>query len=256
MPEGDTVYQAAARIRRRFEGQVLRYSQFRVPRYALVDLTGRRVDAVRSIGKHLLIDVGDHAIHSHLKMEGAWMVHPLGTRWRRPGHQARIVLRTDGWEAVGFELGVCEWIPDPDTELSYLGPDLLDPAFDAAAAVTNLTRDPDRPIGTALLDQHLMAGVGNVYRCEACFLRGVRPARPVGEVDVPAMVDLCQRLLVANKDRTVRTTTGNTRRGQQSWVYGRGGRPCLRCRTPIERTFLGDDNSEDRVLYYCPRCQS
>ncbi|MBT0566854.1 DNA-formamidopyrimidine glycosylase family protein [Williamsia sp. CHRR-6] len=261
MPEGDTVYQAAARVRAAFAGKPLAYSQFRVPRYATVDLVGRTVESVRSIGKHHLIDVGDDwAIHTHLKMEGAWVVHPIGTRWRKPAFTARIVLRTDTHEAVGFDMGICEMLRHPDEALAYLGPDLLSPDFDRDLAVANLARDPSRPIGLALLDQHLMAGVGNVYRCESCFLRGVDPHTPVGEVDLDAIVDLCQRMLLANRDRT-RSTTGNPTFAQRYWVYGRGGRPCRRCRTPITREFLGEDaararGSEDRVLYRCRRCQT
>ncbi|KQR97282.1 DNA glycosylase [Williamsia sp. Leaf354] len=260
MPEGDTVYQAAARIRRAFEQKTLEYTQFRVPRYATTDLTGRTVESVRSIGKHLLIDVGDDlAIHSHLKMEGAWHVHRIGTRWRKPAYTARIVLRTDAAEAVGFDLGTTEMLAAPDTALSYLGPDLLGPGWDADRAVALISADPARPIGLALLDQHLMAGVGNVFRCEACFLRGVDPRRPVGDVDIPAMVDLCHRLLQANRTNRVRTTTGVTVNGRRYHVYGRGGRPCFRCGTPVSRDFLGEPDGfsdTDRVLYHCTTCQT
>lgn len=255
MPEGDTAHQAAASIAAAFTGRPLAYSQFRVPRYATVDLSGRTVRAARSIGKHVIVDVGDDwAIHTHLKMDGVWRVHPIGTRWTKPAYTSRLVLRTDTHEAVGFDLGVCEMLRHPDEALAYLGPDLLGPGWDPDLAVANLARDPARPIGLALLDQRLMAGVGNVYRCEVCFLRGVHPHTPAGEVDLPAMVDLCHRLLVANKGR-VRTTTGHAR-ARRYWVYGRGGRPCMRCGTPVERSFLGTpDTTEERVLYHCPHCQ-
>lgn len=265
MPEGDTVYAAAARLRAALDGQLLEHTQFRVPALATVDLSGRRVRSVRSRGKHLLIDVdGPHAdrpdigavsIHSHLKMEGAWHVHPLGRRWRRPGFQARVVLRTATHEAVGFELGVLDLLTDPDEALSYLGPDLLADDWDAAEAVRRIEAVPDEQIGIALLDQRLMAGVGNVFRCEICFVRGMLPTRRVADADVPATVDLSRRMLWANRMRSARTTTGNTSQNARMWVYGRRGGSCRRCGTPVERDFLGPAG-EDRVIYFCPRCQT
>ena len=260
MPEGETVFAAADRLRKGLVGKVITRSDFRVPKLATVDLTGREVTAVRSVGKHLLIDVGDVSIHSHLKMEGAWHVHRVGSRWRRPAYQARIVLRAGDVEAVGFDLGVLEVLHDPDDRLAYIGPDLLDPAWDRdddsprLEAIRRLESTPDLEIGLALLDQRLMAGVGNVYRCEACFLRRVLPSRPVAEVDIPAMVDLCRRMMWDNRLRTARTTTGQNAPNARTWVYGRGGQLCRRCATPIERDFMGPAG-EDRVVYYCPVCQ-
>lgn len=259
MPEGDTVFRAAGRLRRGLAGKILIHSDFRVPRLATTDLSGGLVSDVRSRGKHLLIDVRTDetalSIHSHLKMEGVWQVHPVGTKWRRPAHQARVVLRTDTTEAVGFDLGVLELLADPDTTLAYLGPDLLGPDWDADEAISRIAAHPETPIGVALLDQRLMAGVGNEYRAEVCFLTGYLPSRPVGEVDVARVVELCRRLLWANRERSVRTTTGNTMRGAQLWVYGRRGKPCRRCSTPIVRSYFGEVTAE-RVVYHCPRCQT
>lgn len=265
MPEGDTVFAAAARLRAALAGRRIEYCQFRTPSLATVDLTGRTVSAVRSVGKHLLIDVEPSAtdvavsIHSHLKMEGAWHVHRIGQRWRRPAFRARVVLRTNDYEAVGFELGILELLADPDDALAYLGPDLLADNWEAdglaAEAVRRLSRDPDREIGVALLDQHNLAGVGNVYRSEICFLRGVLPTRPVGDVDLAPMVDLSRRMLWANRLRAARTTTGHTAPNAQLWVYGRRGKDCRRCMKPVERSFLGS-TGEDRVVYFCPRCQT
>jgi endonuclease-8 len=258
MPEGDTVYQTAARLRRALEGRVLTQTDFRVPAYATVDLSGQRVDEVVSRGKHLLIRVGDHSIHSHLKMEGSWDVYPQGGRWRHPAFQARAVLRTAESEAVGFLLGVLEVVPrsHEDAVVGYLGPDLLGPDWDAAEAVRRVEAHPETPIAVALLDQRNLAGVGNVYANELCFVRGMLPTRPVADADVSAAVDLARRMLVANRDRTVRVTTGDTRRGRNTWVYGREGKPCLRCGTPIRRSQLGRTELEERVSYFCPVCQT
>ncbi|MFW0796051.1 DNA-formamidopyrimidine glycosylase family protein [Gordonia sp. CPCC 205515] len=255
MPEGDTVFAAAARLRKALAGHRIDHCQFRIPSLATVDLTGQEVTAVRSVGKHLLIDTADVSIHSHLKMEGAWHVHRVGQRWRRPGFEARIVLRANGSEAVGFALGILELLEDPDATLAYLGPDLLGEHWDAAEAVRRLAADPDREIGEALLDQRNLAGIGNVYRSEICFLRGVASTRPVAEVNLPPMVELARKMLWANRLRTTRTTTGNTAPNARMWVYGRRGHGCRRCQTPIERVQLGSIGGE-RVIYFCPRCQS
>ncbi|MBD0863804.1 Fpg/Nei family DNA glycosylase [Gordonia sp. zg691] len=263
MPEGDTVYAAAARLRTGLAGRVLESTQFRTPSLATADLSGREVISVRSRGKHLLIDVGESrpgaadtlSIHSHLKMEGAWHVHGRGQRWRRPAHQARVVLRTGDVEAVGFDLGVLELLADPDAALSYLGPDLLADDFDRNEAISRLAAHPDDTIGTALLDQRLIAGIGNVFRSEICFLRGVLPTRAVRDVDLGPMVDLSRRLLWANRMRSARTTTGNTSPNARMWVYGRQGRLCRRCATLVKRDELHSTGG-DRVIYWCPRCQS
>ncbi|ATD70320.1 MULTISPECIES: DNA-formamidopyrimidine glycosylase family protein [Gordonia] len=263
MPEGDTVFAAAARLRQGLEGRTLISTQFRIPSLATADLSGRTVVGVRSKGKHLLIDVeesepgaGDAvSIHSHLKMEGVWHVHRRGQKWRRPSYQARVVLRTDDHEAVGFDLGTLELLADPDAALAYLGPDLLADDFDRDEAIRRLGADPEQTIGAALLDQRLMAGVGNVFRSEICYLRGVLPSRPVGDVDLGPMVDLSRRLLWANRMRSARTTTGNTSPNARMWVYGRNGQLCRRCATIVKRGELASTGGE-RSVYWCPRCQS
>ncbi|MFW0784320.1 DNA-formamidopyrimidine glycosylase family protein [Gordonia sp. CPCC 206044] len=265
MPEGDTVFATAARLRAALAEHRLTYTQFRVPSLATADLSGHEVAAVRSRGKHLLIDVAGTddggpisdavSIHSHLKMEGVWQVQPIGRRWHRPGHQARVVLRTETHEAVGFDLGILELLTDPDAALDHLGPDLLADDWDPAEAVRRIATRPDDPIGAALLDQRLLAGIGNVYRSEICFLRGMLPTRPVADADLPAVVDLSRRMLWANRHRTARTTTGQTAPNARLWVYGRRGKPCRRCQTPIERGTLGSIGG-DRTTYFCPRCQT
>lgn len=258
MPEGDTVYQAARRLREALEGRVLTATDFRVQRYATVDLSGERVDGVLSRGKHLLMRVGEHTVHSHLKMDGSWEVYRPGERWRHPAFQARAVLRTEEVDAVGFLLGILEVVPRSKEQevVGHLGPDLLGPDWDAEEAVRRIAAHPETPIGVALLDQRNLAGLGNVYANELCFLRGMLPTRPVAEADVPAAVDLGHRLIVANRDRPLRVTTGDTRRGRNTWVYGRGGQPCRRCGTRIRRTELGRTELEERVTYFCPTCQT
>lgn len=260
MPEGDTVYRTARRLHTALAGAVLTATDFRTPALASADLSGQRVDEVVSVGKHLLMRVGEHTIHSHLTMEGSWEVYAPGARWRHPAHQARVVLRTADAVAVGFLLGTLEVLPrDRESEaVGHLGPDLLAPGWDdaaAAEAVRRLASHPDIPVATALLDQRNLAGIGNVYANELCFLRGMLPTRPVRDADLPAAVALARRLLVAGGDRPVRTTTGDTRRGRTTWVYGRDHQPCLRCGTPIRRSALGRSGAE-RTSYFCPMCQT
>jgi endonuclease-8 len=258
MPEGDTVFRTARSLDTALHGAVLTRSDFRVPRFATVNLAGETVHEVVSRGKHLLIRVGESSIHSHLKMEGSWHLYRPGSRWKRPAWQARAILETEGWVAVGFDLGVLEIFPRSDETalLDYLGPDLLGDDWDAEEALHRLAQHPERPIAVALADQRTLAGLGNEYVNELAFLRGVLPTTPVGEVaDLSAMIDLAKRLIEANRDRDLRTTTGNTRAGERSWVYSREGLPCRRCGTRILRGELGRTELELRVTYWCPHCQ-
>ena len=252
MPEGDTIYRTAAALREALVGATLTRCDVRVPRYATVDLSGHRVDEVISRGKHLFIRVGAASIHSHLKMDGAWRVTPRG-RPPRPAYKIRILLEAGDVAAAGVDLGILEILErSGDTDcVAHLGPDLLGEDWDAERAAANLTTDPDRPLADALLDQRVMAGVGNVYCNELCFLFGRLPTSPVSALTDPLRVAVRARdMLWANRLRISRTTTGNTRPGQELWVYGRGGQPCRRCGTRIRR----DDRSE-RISYWCPSCQ-
>jgi endonuclease VIII len=259
VPEGDTVFRSARALNTVLAGQVLVRCDIRVPAYATVDLTGERVESVVSVGKHLLHRIGEFTIHSHLKMEGSWDIYRDGARWRSPAWQARAILGVPGVETVGFLLGELEVVPrERESEVvGYLGPDLLGPSWDPAVAIAHLAAEPSREIGLALLDQRVMAGLGNVYRNELCFLRGLLPTRSVGEVaDLPGLVDLAHRLILTNRDRVERVTTGNLRRGRRTWVHGREHQPCLRCGTPVRQGALGDTELTERQTFYCPVCQT
>ena len=257
MPEGDTVYQSARRLDAALAGQVVTTSDFRVPAYATVDLSGHAIHSVGSRGKHLLMRIGDEVVHSHLKMEGEWRVHRPGERWHRPGWQARVVIETPLAVAVGFDLGLVEVFPAAEEadRLDYLGPDLLGSDWDAEEAVRRLAANPEAPIAVALGEQRNLAGLGNVYVNELCFLRGIRPTRPAGEVDLPPLVDLASRVMRTNRNRISRVTTGNDRRGERLWVYSRGGERCRRCGTRIEHGRLGRNEIELRDTWWCPNCQ-
>lgn len=258
MPEGDTVYRSARSLDRALAGRTVTGFDLRVPRFATSDLTGDTIHNVASRGKHLLHRIGTHTLHSHLKMEGEWHLYHPGTAWKRPNFQARAIIETDEWVAVGFDLGIVELLEtrDEDEAVGYLGPDLLGADWNAAEARARLAAEPERPSAVALLDQRNLAGIGNEYANEICFIRGILPTRPIGETDIAAAVELSYRLLHANRDRPRRITTGNQRPGQETWVYGRKGRPCRRCGTPIRKGELGATELEMRVTYWCPRCQT
>lgn len=257
MPEGDTVFLLATRLRAALRGQALRRSDFRVARLATVDLAGRTVEDVRSRGKHLLIHVaGDLTVHTHLRMDGRWVLLPEGERHRGgPAWQIRVVLETSSWQAIGYRLPVVElWRSGEEaTRLAHLGPDPLGPDWDPAEAVRRLVARPERPIADALLDQRVMAGPGNVWKSEICFLRGLDPWTPVGAVRHPErLVALVARLFDANRTTGRHVTTGDPRRGHRHWVYGRAGLPCRRCGTPIRVTR---PEEPERVTFWCPFCQ-
>ena len=250
MPEGDTVFHTAETLRRALVGRTLTRCDVRVPRFATVDLTGHVVDEVCSRGKHLFIRVGPASIHSHLKMDGSWRVT---SRAKRVDYRVRIILEASDIRAVGIDLGVLEILDrahDGDA-VEHLGPDLLGDDWDPKLAAANLTARPDRPIAEALLDQRVLAGIGNVYCNELCFVSGHLPTAPVSAVTDPyRLVSRARDMLWANRFRWNRCTTGDTRTGRQLWVYGRAGQSCRRCGTPINYDDLGE-----RVAYWCPACQ-
>jgi endonuclease VIII len=260
MPEGDTVWQTAKRLHAALAGKALTRSDLRVPKYATSDLTGRTVLDVTPRGKHLLTRVeGGLTLHSHLGMDGSWKVYADQQRWTGgPAHQIRAILGTPDRTAVGYRLPVLELLRTAEEQraVGHLGPDLLGPDWDPDRALTNLLADPARPLGEALLDQRNLAGIGNVYKSELCFLLRVTPWLPAGALPTAHAAHLpvlAKKLLEANRDRPIRSTTG--RRGQDLFVYGRASRPCLRCQTPIRAADQGD-GSRERPTYWCPNCQA
>jgi endonuclease VIII len=253
MPEGDSVWYTARRLDEALSGRALTRTDFRVPRLATATLVGQVVTEVVPRGKHLLARTSDgFTVHTHLRMDGSWRVTAAADRVQ-DSHRIRLILANGDWRATGYQLGVVELLRTSaeGRVTGHLGPDLLGPDWDAAEAVRRLTEDKARPIGEALLEQRNLAGIGNVYKSEVLFLRGVSPWTPAGDVhDLTEVVELARSLLDANKDQIRRTTTRSTRPGEETWVYGRRGRPCRRCGTPVR-----SQGQQDRVTYWCPRCQ-
>src|ERR1700729_1663240 len=235
MPEGDVVWYTARRLHEALAGRTLTRSDFRVPRLATSDLTGDVVIETVAHGKHLLTRTKNGlTVHTHLRMDGSWRVRPAAEPLR-DSHRIRLVLANDEWQAAGYQLGVVELIRTSEEAqvTGHLGPDLLGPGWGCDEAGGRL------------------AGIGNLYKAEVLFLRGVNPWQPAGDVaDLGAMAELARRLLEANKDRIGQVTTGNWRRGEETWVYGRRGRPCRRCGAPVR-----SEEQQDRVTFWCPSCQ-
>lgn len=258
MPEGDTVWRVARSLHRALAARVLTGSDFRVPRYATVDLTGQTVTEVVPRGKHLLArtDAGV-TVHTHLKMEGSWTVFETGRRWAGEDHRIRAVLVNTDYTAVGRLLGMVEVLPTADEPVAvgHLGPDLLGADWNPVEARRRLEAAPKRSIADALLDQRNLAGIGNLYKNELLFLKGINPSARVEQIgDLAGLVDLARRLLAANTEHWSQTTTGNTRKVSRHWVFERSGRPCRRCGAKISSARLGELGSE-RITYWCPNCQ-
>lgn len=257
MPEGDTVFRTARRLHEALAGQVVTRFDLRVPRSATADLTGQTVHASLARGKHLLLRIGEHTLHSHLKMEGRWLVFRPGERWRSPAFQARAIVGTPRAVAVGFEIAMVDLVPTADEGalIGHLGPDLLGPDWDPVEAAHRLAADP-RPAHVAIVDQRNLAGLGNEYANEVLFVRGILPMRSLTEADAAALADTAARMITANRDRNGRTFTGDSRPGQRTWVYRRERRPCRRCGTPIRRTEIGATDTSERIVFWCPVCQT
>lgn len=262
MPEGDSVWRAARRLNRGLQGHRLTGSDLRVPQHATVDLTGRAVLGTAAHGKHLLTRFDDGTtLHTHFRMDGSWTV--LATGRSLPRHlqlDVRVVLVSErGPRAYGLSIPVVELLAtrDEHTVVGHLGPDPLRPDWDAAEAVRRLASRPDRPAVAALLDQRMVAGLGNLWANELLFVRGHNPWSPVGELDLGATVATAARML--RQSITVRgngqVTTGDVRPGHEHWVYGRAGEPCRRCgtRVRVEAEVAGD--AERRRTWWCPTCQ-
>lgn len=278
MPEGDTIYRSAARMQAVLAGQVVTgftTTSAQVQRLLPERLVGQRIDRVEARGKHLLhwFDPSGMALHTHMRMSGSWHTYAPDARWRKPDHFATVILRTDAITAVGFSVPIIELLSKAQVRthrsMSRLGPDPLaggiSGELDLAEARRRLDAQPDVEIGVAILDQQVLAGVGNVYKNEVLFIHRVDPWTRVA--DVPGatrdlLLATAAGLLRANiaHGASSRITTrppaqvarAGTRARDSVWVYGKAGRGCPRCGTRIRSASLGE---HARVTYWCPKCQ-
>jgi endonuclease-8 len=275
MPEGDTIFRTARNLGRALAGKPITGFRSTFPLLTRFDddtpLAGQIVDRVEARGKWLLISFsGGGILASHLLMNGRWHIYRHGERWQLPRFYMRIVIENIDYQAVGFRVPVAEMHTTRslarNTRIPHVENDLLNAEFDADAALIRLMARPEEAIADALLDQEVLAGVGNVFKSEICFVNGLHPFRKAETLtrdEAAAAIACAQRLLKAN----VLVDSGDvivTYRGQQRrtthasdptaslWVYGRAGEPCRRCGELIRRRIQGTDA---RVTFWCPQCQ-
>ena len=274
MPEGDSIFRAARGLQRALAGRTVSRFESVFPRLTnpLEDrpLVGQVIDRVEARGKHLLIWFsGGLVLRTHMRMHGSWHIYRPGERWQRAHHDMRIVLETPEFIAVAFNVPVAEFETaatlDRAAPLRDLGPDPLRDDFDPARAVDRITERRDMEIADALLDQRAIAGIGNIYKSETLFASTVNPFTLVGDLtreQIESLVAVAAKFLRVNVSESsrgmatyggLRRTTGRFDPGARLWVYGRGGKPCRRCGTPIERAKQGP---YARSTYWCPTCQS
>lgn len=250
MAEGDTILRAARRIEAALagEGVAVAAPNPRGRAAAVERLDGRQLEAAEARGKHLLLHFGELVLHSHLGMSGGWHVYRRGAPWRRPRAAAWAVLSGEEQEAVQFGGPTLRLLSAErvrrDPVLARLGPDILAPGFDPAPVIAAMRADPSRGLGDALLDQTLVAGIGNIFKSEACFAARLDPWRSVGDLTDE---ELGAVLLAAHEQMSRAVESG-----RHDWRVYRRRAPCPGCRGRISSRGQGDAN---RTTYWCPRCQ-
>jgi endonuclease-8 len=275
VPEGDTIFRTARALGRALTGRPVTRFQSTYPLLTRfhddAPLTGRTVERVESRGKWLLIHFsGGATLATHMLMSGAWHLYRPGERWQQPRAHMRILLENAEYVAVGFRVPVAQMhtaqslVRDRRIPLSSL--DVLSPEFDTVAAAERVRGCACEEIGDVLLHQEVLAGVGNVFKSEICFVCGVHPFARVadlGEEQLEQLIAVAQKLVAANVmedsgERIVtfrglhRRTTHDSDPAESLWVYGRAGEPCRNCGERIERRLQGPDA---RVTFWCPSCQ-
>ena len=268
MPEGDTIWRAAHTLRGALVGETVRRVLARAPTVAERGpqrLVGQHVAGVGSHGKHLQVSFAPSGLvlHTHMRMTGSWHTYRPGERWRKAPRLASVALETDRVVAVCFTAPVCELLAAEQAaeRLAHLGPDALAAdGPDLQEAGRRLASLGQATIGDALLDQRVLAGVGNVYKSEVCFIHGLHPWQRVADIPGGVRDDLLHTAATllernARAESPSRITTVDvaaTRPGDRLYVYGRAGRPCLRCASPIRSRAQG---RQARRTFWCPRCQ-
>jgi endonuclease-8 len=272
MPEGDTVFRAAQTLHKFMAGRVVTRFESVYPALTRVaedqPIVGRTIASVSARGKHLLMAFsGDLVLRTHLRMNGSWHIYPAGAKWQRPARDMRVLVATAEACAVGFNIPVAELLSTRDlarhAQLQALGPDLLGKTFDRADVLARMRARAADPIADVLLNQRVVAGIGNVFKSEILFLAGLYPFTPAGALtddDLERIVDLSREQLAANvmsqsqtlSRATGRRTTRSLDPNEKLWVYSRGGKPCRRCGSAIQAKKTGE---EARLTYWCPTCQ-
>ncbi len=272
MPEGDTIYRAARALHQSLAGTLVTRFQIVLPGLQRVDddapLAGRTIESVSSSGKWLLIRfTGDLTLLSHMLMNGSWHLYRPGEPWKKPARDMRILLATARCVAIAFLVPIAEFHTARSLArrpvLKEQGSDILGPSFDIETAVRRMAHRTGEEVGDVLLDQRVLAGLGNVYRSEVCFVGRINPFDRIGHLsheDLRRLAVCSQQLLRINVDNTseiprasaLRRTTQRSDPAARLYVYGRAGEPCRRCRTPILTRKQGDNA---RTTFWCPKCQ-
>ncbi len=274
MPEGDTIWRAARALQRGLGGKTVTSFETVLPKLERVNhdypITGRTVQSVTASGKWMEIRFsGDLILLTHMLMSGSWHIYRPGERWQRSRYHMRIVIGTSDLLAVAFNVPVAEFHDEMSLArrrgYKDLGPELLLKDFDPAAAVASLASRPEMEVGSALLNQSLMAGLGNVFKSETCFVSRVNPFRKIGSLtpaEIENLVSSAKKLIEMNVtdvsgDQIItytgfRRTTGRADESARLWVYGRTGEPCRVCGNPIVSQKQGP---EARRSFWCPNCQ-
>ena len=273
MPEGDTIYRAARTLHRALAGGVVERFESGFPSLNRVHvdtpLTGRTIESVAAAGKHLLMHFsGGLILRTHMRMNGSWHLYRPGEQWQRPRGAMRVLVGTRDFVAVGFDVPIAEFIAAArlarHTQLRQLGPDLLGETFDEEEALRRMREQGASPIADALVNQRVVAGIGNVYKSEVLFACRVAPSARTADLDEETLRRLlatARRLLRVNVSPGrppmttyggLRRTTGRDNPRDRLWVYGRAGKPCRRCGTPIS---LRKEGPSARLTYWCPKCQ-
>ena len=266
MPEGDTIHRAARTLQTALAGRVITRFESVLPQLARVDLdaplAGRTIERVRAEGKNLVMDFsGDLHLHTHMRMHGTWHLYRPGERWRKRRSDMRVVIETDTWVAVGFNIPVAAFHDAQSLErqedLRKIGPDLLGETFDAAEALRRIRERGDSEIADVILNQRVVAGIGNEYKSEVLFLGRVNPFAPaatLGDEQIGEILRIARKVMIANVQKRTqgRVTTFSLDPSQRKYVYGRAGKPCRKCGTAVSVAKQGRDA---RLTYWCPRCQ-
>ena len=273
MPEGDAIYRTARTLHRALAGRTVVRFESVLPALTRVHedspIAGRIVERVEAAGKHVLMRFSHGLmLRTHMRMNGSWHVYRPGERWQRPRRDMRIVVATDAYEAVAFNVPVAEFLDERgesrQSDLRAMGPDLLGGAFDEAEALRRVRERGGEEIADVLLNQRVAAGIGNVYKSETLFICRVNPFTPARDVDdehVRALFSTARKLLHANVTtlgRGITTYIGYRRsrsrdESQQRYVYGRARKPCRRCGAAISVRAQGP---HARLTYWCPHCQA
>jgi endonuclease VIII len=271
MPEGDTIFRTAQALHRHLAGRIVTRFESVFPALTRIDhdrpLAGRTVERVISRGKHILMTFsGDLVLHTHMRMHGSWHGYPPGARWRMPARDMRVLVGTADFVAVGFNVPVAELLTARELlrheALRELGPDLLDEPFDLETAAQRAHAEGRQAIADVLLNQRVVAGIGNVFKSEILFVAGIYPFTPAAEIssgDLKRILGVGRELLRANTTNRGNVAPSRGKRTRDSldpgaslWVYGRAGKPCRKCGSVIQAKKTGLDA---RLTYWCPRCQ-